>query len=366
MKLDRKAFLSLVTALSAAACAAPADDAGEQSGASTGTDIAAACVDSNVDRGVQPTAEGCYAVGESWGQCTAWVAHFKAGIARSALEKTGGGMEAYEAGYEALASTCIGSTAEETSLRTFCNGIADAQLASPDRTGNIRGAGFSFQGSSDKATLSRACQDMVRGLKVESRALVKRCITKSPSYPVYSCIEGLGFDDTKAKCEDTNAVASNAFFDRCNEAVADECASMTGVVKPNPELSIKSCIQETEIILAEGGAGASPAAMQKAVDTCTVGTISRACEASGARAACDAPLAALASADPQLTAKGHLNAGGAFTKRCIKTMSALTPKGQQYVGQCIGWDVDAVKQGTKKMEDISLDKCVLSILRAKG
>lgn len=364
MKLDRTAFLSLVTVLSAAACAAPAEEAGQQSGASS--DDGAVCIDANVDRGVQPTAEGCYAIGESWGQCTAWVAHFKAGTARAALEKAGGGMEAYDAGFDALSSTCKGSADEEKSLRTFCNGVADKQLSSPDKSGNIRGPGFSFVGSSDKATLSKACQDMVRGIKVESRALIKRCIDKSPSYPVYACVEGLGFDDTKAKCEDTNAVASNAFFDRCNEAVDAECASMTGILKPNPELSTKTCIQETEIILAEGGAGAAPASMQKAVDTCTIGTISRACEASGARDACAAPLAALASADPQLTAKGHLNAGGAFTKRCIKTMSALTPKGQQFVEQCIGFGVDAVKRGTKKMEDISLDKCVLEILRAKG
>jgi hypothetical protein len=106
--------------------------------------------------------------------------------------------------------------------------------------------------------------------------------------------------------------------------------------------------------------------MQQAVQTCALGTMARACEASDARAACDMPIFALASADPQLTAKGHLNAGGAFTKRCLKTMSALTPSGQVAVSQCIQRDAEAVMRGAIKMNDISLDKCVMDLVRAKG
>jgi hypothetical protein len=45
-------------------------------------------------------------------------------------------------------------------------------------------------------------------------------------------------------------------------------------------------------------------------------------------------------------------------------MLALTPRGQRLVGRCIRKDADAVMHGIDKMENISLDRCVLSVVHA--
>ncbi len=368
MKLDRSAFLALVTAISAAACAAPADDVDETSGAqSRGGAPAAACVNPHVDNGVYPAAEACYAIGESWGQCNAWVSHFYAGVARSAIEATGGGADAYDAGFRALASTCKGSDADEARLTTFCGAIADKQLTARDRSMNIRTpASFGYTGSSDRSVLLDACKDLVRGVRIESRPLIRRCIDRQPDFPVYACVEGLGFDDVRAKCEDTNAVASSGMFSGCSTDVEDECRNIDGLFKAKPALDTKSCIVETEIILAEGGAPADARRLQEAARTCAIGTLARSCEAPEARTSCDALVVELKDADPQLGTKGHLNAGGAFTKRCIKTFSGLSTSGSNDVFNCIRDGAKAAKAGTKKMTDISLDACVGMLVGAKG
>jgi hypothetical protein len=128
MWLDRAAFLAIVSTLSAAACAAPVDDVEQASGAQTVP--GGACVAPQVDRGVYPTAEACFSLGESWGQCGAWNRHFYAGVARDAVERAGRGAPAYDAGFEALSATCEGSRADEARLARFCGEIADKQRAS--------------------------------------------------------------------------------------------------------------------------------------------------------------------------------------------------------------------------------------------
>lgn len=368
MKLDRSAFLALVTALSAAACAAPAaDEVDEASGAQSRGGAPTACVDPNVDNGVYPAAEACYAIGESWGQCNAWVSHFYAGVARSAIEATGGGADAYDAGFKALAATCKGSDAAEARLTSFCGAIADKQLTAQDKTMNIRTpASFGYTGSSDRSVLLDACKDLVRGVRIESRPLIRRCIEKTPDFPVYACVEGLGFDDVRSKCEDTNAVGLSNVFDRCNADVEDECRNIDSLFKAKPALDTKSCIQETEIILAEGGAPADAKKLQEAARTCAIGTLARSCEAPEVRTSCDALVVELKDADPQLGTKGHLNAGGAFTKRCIKTFSGLSTNGRNEVFNCIRDGAKAAKAGTKRITDVSLDACIGTLVGAKG
>lgn len=362
MKLDRAAFLAIVSTLSAVACAAPVDDVDQASGAQTAP--AGACVAPQVDRGVYPTAEACFALGESWGQCGAWNRHFYAGVARDAVERAGRGASAYDAGFEALSATCAGSRAEEARLTRFCGEIADKQLASGDAT--IRDAGFRFRTTTNRAELVTACTQIARGIRLESRVLLRRCIERSPNYAVFSCVEGLGFDEAPARCEDPNAVPSGERFTRCNEAVATECQVMDSILKTKPALDTKSCIQEAESMLAENGAPAPTLGMQQAAVSCLLGTVAQTCQASDAQAACAGPLAELRIADPQLTARGHLNAGSVFSKRCLKTMSALSAEGQRRVAACVSEGARAVVAGTKEMATISLDACVVqAALRAQ-
>lgn len=363
MHLDRNAFLALVSTLSIVACAAPASDDVE---ASAGAQTTEACVDAHVDEGVYPAAEACYAIGESWGQCSAWTNHFYAGVARSAIERVGSGTDAYQAGFGALTSTCKGTDADERRLTTFCTAIANKQLTATDKSMNIRTREFGHTGSSERRVLVDACKEIARGVRVESRPLIKRCIDKQPDYPVYACIEGLGFDDVRAKCEDTNAVASSERFSGCNAAVEDECANLDTIFKAKPALDTKSCIQETEIILAESGRPVGAAELQEAARTCAIGTLARACEAPGARELCGTLVDKLKDADPELNEKGHLNAGGAFTKRCVKTMSGLTVFGSDAVYSCITGGAVAAKAGVRKITDVSLDACVARAVGNKG
>ncbi len=360
MKLDRTAFLAFAAALSAAACSAPA--------AEDSTDDALAgdaCTNPRVDNGVYPAAEACYQVGENWGQCAAWTSHFEAGIARKAVESVASGTDSYQAGFTALRSTCVGTQSEETRLAKFCGEVADLQLASPDKSMNIRTDAFGYRGSTSRLELLDACKSLVRGVRLESRALIKRCIKNEPSYPVYACVEGLGFDDIRAKCVNPDeAVSDRRDFD-CGSLGQDACETVKSLYQRRMVYDTLSCVEETQIIRSEAGTPLSSAEIKTAIGRCGVGILARSCVKEESRPACASMVEALKTADPELGLKGHINAGGSFAKRCTKILSGLSEVGRTAIASCVTAQASRVKDGAMKITDVSIDRCVVEAKPAR-
>lgn len=362
MKLDKPAFLALVTLISGAtaACNAPVDDAGEQTGASS----AASCI-KPTDTMDYPVVEGCYSSNDPQ-NCMIFADHFYVGVAKASFTRTSGDFN--EEVFSMLGDVCTGSAASEKTLSKACGAIADLQLASPDKSMNIRTPGFNWKGSSDKAELVTACMDMLRGMKAESRPIIKRCIQKNPSFPVYSCIEGM-FYEAKAKsvCADMNETAGGR-MDGCDRSVENECSNIDAMFKAKAASDAKACILETQIIMTEEGPGVTPSALRQVAASCTQSVLSNACRdnSGGAKAACASMVLDLKAADAHLSDKGHINAGGVFTKTCEQAVSGMTPVGVQAMAACISGAAEKVKAGTKEMSSVSVGACLTAMIGSKG
>jgi hypothetical protein len=363
MKLDKPAFLALVTLISGAtaACNAPVDDAGEQTGASS----AASCI-KPTDTMDYPVEEGCYSANDPQ-SCMVFADHFYVGVAKASFTIPQGDFN--EELFKMLGNVCDGSVAAEKALTTSCNLIAAYQISATDKSMHIRTPGFSFRPATGMPELVTACKDMLRGMKVESRSAVKRCIQKNPSYPVYWCVEGMfnEWNSANKVCTDMNDTARSR-MDGCDGSVANECSNIDAMFKAKPASDAKACILETQIILTEDGPGATPAKLREAATSCTASVLSTACKSSdgAAATACAQMVTDLKAADPHLGEKGHINAGGAFTKKCEQAVSGMTPVGVKAMGACIEGAATAVKAGTKQIGSVSVRGCLTEMVGSEG
>lgn len=361
MKFDRAAFLTLATALSAVACSA-----GSAQDEETADELnRAACVDATKDAleadiaagRAYPVLEGCYSAGETWGQCDAWVNHFEVGTARAALELKTNGKDAYDAGYEALRSSCVRDPKSESQIASTCKAIVKMQVDSGAAIWGHAG-GVEARDPEKAAKLTSECVSLLRGIKQESRTVIRACVKKDPTYGVYSCVEGMGFDTTKAKCVDpATAISGNRTFD-CSGLGGASCEAVKALFTPATAEGVLGCVEESIIIRSESGLTTDIAKEHAA---CVSFNLKRSCTKPEAAATCEEITTALKAADAELTDKGHINAGGAFTKMCGKMLSGLNEDGRFAVKGCLV--AGAAKVVKSKL---TIDQCAASVRADNG
>lgn len=336
MTFDRLAFLSLAASLAAfstTGCSSNGSDEDADQGAlETG---GGQCVEARSVDGVYPVMEGCFIGGLEGGplsQCLAWSNHFEAGVAHAALANLEGKTDwgaVYDAGRKALQSTCARSDAEEAQLKRFCESV------NGDRND---------------------CLTYARGIRAESRTLLKKCVNET-HLPLYSCVEGLGWDDAPQKCVSPDEVGGGSGFS-CDDLPAGKatCHRVTASLRAHIGQETIGCMIQAV------GYGQSAVSEQEADGigtSCGLTMVTRTClDLTTAQAPCEALVGELKTIDPELGVKDHLNAGGRFTKQCRSIFSGLNEKGRASVAACIQTQARAAGSPAKIREQVSISKCL--------